>query len=269
MLNDKVSRDFIMGRDATDVEAYIDSVAPESFESFVSGLIVSIHKVIREIESNANDYYHFSEDSLSGLIASIIEGHGYKAKNETKERGRVDITIEKDGFVWLIEAKKGYNNQKVFEGLLQLTSRYLTRQQSAGLFIYYQKPQPSKEFKSWGEFIKDKKWVDYAANNSILDECNEMFGELVLSDDKLCVNDTLKKTCLTSAGSQCDIYSFGINCHFKPVDISGRGNKSLKKNQALIYIEHAYHDYLAGESFDIEKLMSSIDEHFSYSKELN
>lgn len=267
MENDELARSFILDNSANDIEDYLDSVNPESFDAFVSGLIVNIHKIIQSIEAKANDYFSLSEDALSSIITTNLEGYGYKAENETQHRGRVDITVEKDGFTWLIEAKIGYNNPKIFEGLLQLASRYLTNQRSAGLFIYYQKKHPTKQFNSWRDFIEKQEWIKYANTHSIIGACNEMFGKLTVPNDKLCVNNTIKKVCFTSAGSKCNIYSFGVNCYFKPVDTSGRGSASLKKKHAKLYIEHAFHDYSIGEDLDIEKLMDSIDEHFSCTEE--
>jgi hypothetical protein len=262
-INDEVCRDFITGSDISEIEAFINTVDPKKFDSFVSGLVVKIHKTIRHIESKADEYYNYTEEALSGAIAFSLEANGYKVKNEAKERGRIDITVEKDEFTWLIEAKIGYNNQKTFEGLLQLTSRYLTSQRSAGFLIYYKKRQPSKAFGLWKQYIENKEWVTYATKHSILDECNEFFGGLSFSDDALCIKDSVKSSCLTSAGSPCQIYTFGVNCFFKPIDTSGRGNNSLKKAHALLDIHHAFHDYVAGEKFDIDGLMDAIDEHFS------
>jgi len=265
---DEVCRSFITGNDAADVEAYLDTIDPQKFDSFVSGLVVNIHNAIGNLESRIDNYYHLNEEGLTGVISGFLEGNGYSVKNEAKTRGKIDLTVEKGGFSWLIEAKIGYGNTKIFEGLLQLASRYLTDQRSAGFFIYFQKAQPTKAFALWKTFIESKKWVDYATNNSILEDCNQLFGDLSFSDDKLCVNNTVKKSCFTSAGSPCQIYTFGVNCFFKPIDVSGRGNKSLKKNQAIIDIHHAFHNFTAGDDIDIDNLMCAIDEHFSCSEKI-
>ena len=103
---DEVCSDFIATNSIDEVEAFIDTVDPIKFDTFVSGLVVHIHKIIKSIESKADTYYNYSEEALSANISSALEGYGYHVVNEAKNRGKM-IRKGEDLPMWRNEVPGG------------------------------------------------------------------------------------------------------------------------------------------------------------------
>lgn len=66
---------------------------------------------------------------------------GYKASHDTFHNGHVDIYVQYKHFIWLGEAKIYGSPTKVFDGFLQLTTRYSSSSSDnyhGGMLIYIQ-----------------------------------------------------------------------------------------------------------------------------------
>lgn len=246
---------------------FLDLVDPQAFDEFSRSVMITLRKAVRSLEQNANIYYNQSEEQLSTTIALLLESSGFKTKNEPSQRGHVDIFVEKDNFTWLIEAKIGYNNQKIFEGLLQLTSRYLTDQRSACLLLYFKKENIKSHFENWRMFLHNKEWVSYAQSNSILDKCTFSLNDTTVKTDGLCFGYSFLADVKTTSGETVDVYHVGANLHFCPFDTSGRDGSGLRKEQAKIYLEHFYHGKNLAEPIDMERVYRAIDDYFEFDKE--
>lgn len=251
---------------AGELDDFLDLIDPQKFDEFSRSVFIELHKAVRLLESNADKYYNQSEEQISTTISLLLQKSGFQTKSEPSSRGHVDIFVEKDKFKWLIEAKIGYNNQKIFEGLLQLTSRYLTDQRSACLLLYFKKKDIKESFESWKDYIKNKSWMQYAVKEKMVEQCNFMYGESVIKPDCFCIGNSFLSDAKTSAGEVLDIYNLGVNLHFCPTDGSGRQAISLRREQAKIYFEHLYHDRLSGVSIDEQVLYEKLNDFFCFEK---
>jgi len=241
---------------------FLDLVNPKEFDEFSRSVLTTLRKAVKSLESNADKFYNQSEEQLSTTIALIIESSGYKTMNEPSVRGHIDIYVEKDGFKWLIEAKIGYNNSKIFEGLLQLCSRYLTDQRSACLLLYFKKRNIKSDFESWKSFLENKSWVEYAEVHDIMEQCNFCLEKTTIRKDKFCNGYSFISGIKTTAGESLDIYNVGANLHYNPFDSSGREGAQLKKEQAKIFLQHFYHARETNSLSELPSLYKALDDFF-------
>ena len=79
---------------------------------FHNQLFKDIEEIIKTMESSSDKYYCDDEDKLSHTIVTSLGHFGYRATEQTKKNGSVDITVttKTNGgeFVWIAEAKIGY-----------------------------------------------------------------------------------------------------------------------------------------------------------------
>ncbi|HDR2401498.1 MULTISPECIES: hypothetical protein [Enterobacter] len=248
---------------------FLANVDPMNFEEFSQGVILSLRSAVQSIEKNADKYYNLTEEQLSTTISLLLERSGYNTKNEPSNRGHIDIYVEKNHFSWLIEAKIGYDNQKIFEGLLQLASRYLTDQSSACLLLYFRQADIKATFQNWQDFLQKKEWVTYATNNNILDKCTRAFDSTKVTKDSYCFGYSFLSNIKTTSGDTVNIYHVGANIHFHPFDSSGRDGVQLRKNQAKIYFEHIYQTRQSGVPLDEAKIYQELNNYFDFDKSSN
>ncbi|KKC61688.1 hypothetical protein WG82_21370 [Citrobacter amalonaticus] len=245
---------------------FLDVIDPQGFDEFSRSVMLTLNSAIQSLENNADKYYNLSEEQLSTTISLLIERSGFKTKNEPSNRGHVDIFVEKDDYKWLIEAKIGYNNHKIFEGLLQLASRYLTNQKSACLLLYFKKKDVKSDFGKWKTFIENKEWIEYANSNDILDDCNFCLSDTKIKPSSTCFSYGFMADIKTTAGEVVDIYHVGANLHYRPFDSSGRGGKALKQEQAKIFLEHLYHARDVKDKVDMAEVYKAINDFFEFDK---
>ncbi|EMY7639953.1 hypothetical protein ABCT75_004039 [Citrobacter freundii] len=253
--------------DSGKLDEFLEVIDPQGFDEFSRSVLLSLKSAVQSIEKNSDKYYSLNEEQLSTTISLLIERAGFKTKNEPSVRGHVDIFVEKDNFSWLIEAKIGYDNQKIFEGLLQLASRYLTNQTSACLLLYFRQSDIKTSFQSWKDFLQKKEWVTYARKHDILDKCMFSFNSSQVTSDALCFGYSFLSDIKTTAGEDVNIYHVGANLHYSPFDSSGRNGTQLKKAQAKIYLEHLYKTRDSGDVVDMTKLYQEINNYFEFDKE--
>lgn len=260
---DEVLTDLV---DSGKLEDFLDILDPQGFDEFCRSVQITLTGAIQSLEKHADKYYNLSEEQLSTTISLLMEKSGYKTKNEPSNRGHVDIFVEKDNYEWLIEAKIAYNNHKIFEGLLQLTSRYLTNQKSACLLLYFKKRDIKSDFEKWKSFLDKKEWLEYANNNNILEDCNFSLNETKVKAAPSCFSYGFMADIKTTAGETVDIYNIGANLYYRPFDSSGREGKELKKEQAKIILEHMYHGRNTGDTIDMSQLYKAINDYFEFDK---
>ena len=248
------------------IDQFLELIDPQGFDEFCRSVRLALKSAVQSVEKNADKYYNLSEEQLSTTISLLLERSGFSAKNEPSNRGHVDILVEKDDYSWLIEAKIGYNNHKIFEGLLQLTSRYLTNQKSACLLLYFKKRDVKSDFSKWKTFIEQKEWIGYATDNNILEECSFSLHETTVKPDSNFANYGFISDIKTTAGESVDIYHVGVNLYYRPFDSSGRDGKLLKKEHAKIFLEHLYHGRDTKENVDLSQVYTAINDYFDFDK---
>ncbi|MBU9847139.1 hypothetical protein [Rahnella ecdela] len=218
---------------------------------FIEKLYRDIASIITLMEASSDKYYCDDEDKLSHTIVSSLVNLGYIATEQTKKNGSVDITVysKNNKYHWIAEAKIGYGNQKIFEGVLQLLTRYVKRDNHAGVIIYYQKDKSATLFSKWVEYMYNYGWVDYCKNQNTLNKIQPLLGHLIktnqpfISDDCCYADITLKKP----MGTFLDVRFFYIDVHHEPLDNSGVNNNSIKRGQAKNTIRDMYNAWKSGE----------------------
>ncbi|MCC3472682.1 MAG: HEAT repeat domain-containing protein [Microcoleus sp. PH2017_15_JOR_U_A] len=135
-------------------------------DDLIRTLYKDIDKVISQIQENPELRQEDSEDRLTIDIVKSLDLLGYNVSHETKIGGHADIVIRKNDFLWLGEAKiYGDNNNYLWEGFLQLTTRYSIgddNQQNGGLLIYIRQEDASSIMKKWQNYLLEKSLPDYS-----------------------------------------------------------------------------------------------------------
>lgn len=220
-------------------------------QKFIDTLYLDIESIIKLIEQSSDKYYCDDEDKLSHTIVTSLVHLGYKASEQTKKNGSVDITVlSKDGaYEWIAEAKIGYGNQKIFEGLLQLLTRYVKRDKHAGIFIYYQKSKSAYYFKEWINYLYKSSWAEYCTKQGVLEKAKPLLEHLNgMSCPSIDAGCCFADVNLTKPSSEdIDIRFFYVDVHHDPIDKSGVNNNSLARGQAKNKIREIYHMWKLGE----------------------
>jgi cell pole-organizing protein PopZ len=108
-------------------------------DDLIRNLYKDIDKVISQIQENPGVRQQDNEDRLTIEIVDQLRSLGHEASHDTKIGGHADIVVRKNDFLWLGEAKIYQHNNNLWEGFLQLLTRYSTgdfNQENGGLLIY-------------------------------------------------------------------------------------------------------------------------------------
>lgn len=136
----------------------VNRLLVDTYDDFVKILNNDIDEVVKQLERN-RELSPKEEDAITVAIIRGLNCMGYNATHDTKNGGHVDITVTKGDFYWFGEAKLYDGPAYLWQGLLQLTTRYTTarnNQNSGGLFIYIFKTNAKKLLSNWKEFIDTK-----------------------------------------------------------------------------------------------------------------
>ncbi len=266
---DKVASQIINETSIEDLESFVDTLEPKTFSEFEDALKKNLESVVLSLEKEGEQFYCFKEEQLNSTVASMLRTYGYTVDTESSHRGKVDITVRKLGFEWLIEAKIGHNNNYIFEGFLQLTTRYLTNQESAGVLVYFQNDKPNTRFSNWCEYLNNNTWSKYAISKGIEAACIELFSDckcdLIASPTKKRANTGVT----LSSGSKSSVDFFGVNLYFNPLDKSGREGKAKRLFHAKRHLLESYCSYKQGEGYGTEEeLFQALDVIFELDKDL-
>lgn len=131
-----------------DLQRFIAWKAMTTYEEFLSWCHNELLLSIDAIESHRDSLSKpdKNEDDCSDIIATRLEGRanlitGVNIEREALSSGHCDITIKKDNFKWLCEAKIYKGEQYILDGHNQLVERYLAGTNkfntNAGMLIYF------------------------------------------------------------------------------------------------------------------------------------
>ncbi|ADU71573.1 hypothetical protein [Pantoea sp. At-9b] len=212
----------------------VSTLDPFNEELFVSELYDVVLEAIREIENTSDKYFCEDEDKITNLIAMYLRAKGYDATEQTKSNGSVDLTVRdrNNRFRWLAEAKRGNSYSGVFEGMLQLMTRYVTNDKNAGFFIYYQKSNPQRFLNNWYNYLNLGEYSDYKKIENCMDEVDKYFVKNPLASALSETINYFDYVGRTKYGNEVKVRNFIANLHFNPVDKSGRGNASILRGQS-------------------------------------
>lgn len=246
--------------------AALANLKPFDEDLFVENLYADINKAIKNIEKTADKYYSDDEDKITNLLVLFLKGVGYNASEQTKSNGSVDITVQDRGqsFTWLAEAKRGNSYNGVFEGMLQLVTRYITDEKYAGFFIYHQKLDSLGYFKNWFSYLSSGDYEKYNAISTRLDECRFHFKKNPITKAFTGNECFFDYDIVSKKGKPVKVRNFILSLHYNPADKSGRDNKSLKVGQAKLYVNEVCDKWLHEQETpkDLGKFMNCLNTAF-------
>jgi len=242
-----------------------------NFDDFEKALLIDLYRIIRRMESSSDKYFVEKEDDITTeIIGRLFEAGWTNTEEQTKVGGgSVDLYIEYNGFKWICEAKRNYGNLNLFEGLLQLTTRYAKNQEKVGFFIYHQKNALLSSIASFHDFLTSKKWGNKKGYEEFLDDIEACFSQVIIpkefSNDKSHYTIEVKKLC----GSPLKIRVFWADFSFNPLDKSGRESKSIQIKNARLNLMTAFFEYEKNPSSGTEQFVPLLQKYFRFEEESN
>jgi len=178
----------------------------------ISQFYKDMDKVIYQIQENPEVRQNDNEDRLTIEIVGLLRNRDYNADHDLKIGGHVDLTVRREGFTWLGEAKIYKDNNYLWEGFLQLTTRYSTgdaNQNSGGLLIYVFDEEAKSVMGKWQDYLLHKGLPDYSCR-----PC-EMRSLAFISSHRH-----------ERSGDLFHVRHMPVLLHFAPKDKSGRRRKT-------------------------------------------
>ena len=208
-------------RELQNLEQYIPGLGrfPSRFlvtdyNQFIELLYKDIDDIIYQIQENPELRQKDGEDRLTIDIRDQLRRLGYDASHDTKFGGHADLLVKKGNFTWIGEAKIHSSYNYLWEGFLQLTTRYSTgdsNQRDGGIFIYIRQKNVSAIIEKWKNHMLSKELPD--------------FNSEACENRELSFFSTHKHE---SSGQDFRIKHIPVILYFQPQDKSGR-SKSGKK----------------------------------------
>ncbi|MEL4280137.1 MULTISPECIES: hypothetical protein [Shewanella] len=205
---------------------------PPSESDFVSLLEEDIAKKITLMENSSDKHFYSMEDDITNEIVGALITLGYDASEQTKTNGAVDITVKNGDYKWIAEAKIGNSDYAIFEGFLQLLTRYIKRDTQAGVLIYYKKIGATIELSKFVTYLKEKKWKKsklIANSETAMEIIDFVFDEIQIINK---TDNSFTLLTKTTSGNNIKVKVFSADFYFCPVDKSGRNAGKINKNAA-------------------------------------
>jgi hypothetical protein len=235
--------------------------SPISEDDFVQLLEEDIDSQLKMMEKSSEKNFCAREDDITGELVGHLICLGYDASEQTKKNGAVDLTVKSEKYEWIAEAKRGTSNLNIFEGFLQLLTRYVKQDKNAGVLIYYQKPGAVKALKQFINYLNNKSWLNskgIAKNEIALQYIEELFSRMEIS--AITDNSFSMKTD-TLSGRSINIKVLCADFYFYPRDKSGRDAQRIKVENAKLALMNLHHSWKESsyEDFDIAALSQTLD----------
>ena len=182
-------------------------------DDLIRNLYKDIDKVISQIQENPGVRQQDNEDRLTIEIVDQLRSLGHEASHDTKIGGHADIVVRKNDFLWLGEAKIYQHNNNLWEGFLQLLTRYSTgdfNQENGGLLIYIRGQKDASSIM--------QKWQKYLLEQSL--------PELSVRPCKMRRLAFISTHKHEKSGQPFHVRHIPVMLHSDPKDKSGRGRKT-------------------------------------------
>ena len=233
--------------DSVNVEKQAEVALPNAtylqYDDFVAVLYNKLGKYIQALENDADQMLGKDEDSLtSDLIRQLNASELFDAESQVKRGGgAVDLVVKGFGQEWIAEAKKLTTNDKVFEGILQLVTRYVRQDQKAGLLVYIQSGNFAAKVKNWKTFLSEqgdwKKYVEQRVEVEYRDDITKLFESHDFLEHNPYTSDA--KIAL-DRGTDLNIRHFFCNFVYKPMDKSATQAKKVREGLAMESLREIY-----------------------------
>lgn len=224
MSSNELTVDQMKSLDPNHDQRMMFSKIPSSYDEFIDAIYVRLDKYLKLLQEDPDTHSESSEDHITGEIVRNLRSHDFNASKETKTGGHVDIRVEyptKEGmYVWLCEAKRDTSVDHVYEGFLQLTTRYATgiSEQSEGSVLLYVQKNPLLDF-----MTKTKEKLQSERADIEICECKRWPTQSFVFE-----------TPLPRIGGdfRYKIRYIGVSLYFLPQDKSGRAAKKYQKQHS-------------------------------------
>lgn len=132
---------------------YVRLKFTQNYDEFVEIIYQDLDMIIRELEADRHVNHNLGEDQLTTQLKTNLRSRGHDANHEAAHGGNTDLVVRHpQGFVWLGEAKIAEGSSYLYEGYLQLTTRYATGSntgQQGGILIYIRTPNANRTMTRW------------------------------------------------------------------------------------------------------------------------
>ncbi len=246
-----------------ELQQFVQSLGNDCYDDFLNSLYLKLDDIVEKIECSRDKYFSHDEDAITSVIAGRLEEAGYTATEQTKKNGSVDLTVTLGKHKWIAEAKIAYSNSKILEGLLQLLTRYVTRDKHCGLLIYIKKNKSKNAVDEWERFIKNE--VNIAS--FISKKNSEVRGDIKCVLDGVTTNRfnnlSLCSTHTLVSGSTIVVRHFCADLYHNPTDASGNKNRTQRIDNAMNNLANLYFEHIEKESeFDSGKCLELLERLF-------
>lgn len=122
-------------------DQWIRRLSVKTQQEFIDCVEAEVDSIIKMVESNAAVREEDGEDRLTIDFIDQLTARGYSASKDSDYNGHSDVVVrwKDDEFVWLAEAKLHSDYDHLWEGFLQLTTRYSTGTHNCnrgGMLVY-------------------------------------------------------------------------------------------------------------------------------------
>jgi hypothetical protein len=188
-------------------------VLVSTYDEFIERLYRDLDSIISFLQKDPGVRKNDSEDRLTVEIVGLLCQSGYNAEHDAKIGGHTDLSVRKNDFLWIGEAKIHSNYDYLWEGFLQLSTRYSTgdtNQKNGGLIIYIRGSNAKSVMDNWRIWLSRKEEIEE------YNSCDCELRELVfLSTHKH-----------ERSGLPFHVRHMPVLLHFDPKDKSGRSRKT-------------------------------------------
>lgn len=210
-------------KELQDLESYFPILADfpsrvlaNTYIDFVDILYKDITTIVNDFQSNPQYYQDDSEDKLTYNFCTQLKRLGYDSSHGSTIGGETDLLVKSytsKEYMWIGEAKIHGSYDYLYEGFLQLNTRYSTgayNQSDGGLLIYIRQKNSKLVIDKWKEHLSEKQLPSF--------------------DTKPCPNnlDFFSVHEHETSGLPFRIKHIPIMLYFNPQDKSARQRKSNK-----------------------------------------
>jgi hypothetical protein len=137
----------------------------DSFENFIPILYADIDDIIEDMQRHRTMHPTTkTEDQLTEHILAQLRCKQYSAERDSDIGGHGDMCVQKNGFLWIGEAKIHKDYQYLGDGFHQLCTRYscpTNKTNHGGLIIYIYAQKGQEVIKEWMKRLKSRGLVGF------------------------------------------------------------------------------------------------------------
>lgn len=244
-------------------QAALPTLQSTKYEDFIAILYDKIAIQLEALENDADHFLDSTEDSITSALVRQLNANEYlEAESQVKRKGgAIDLVVKGYGHEWIAEAKRLTSNDKAFQGILQLLTRYVRRDKQAGLLLYVQTGKYRKKIDTWLEFLSlSGKWNRYVEKN-VQEEFKDIVKNFMNTHELMDKSEYIADTKVTlDRGSDILVRHFFCNLVYEPADKSGTEAQKIREASAKLKLRDIYDRSVAStpEEIDTEEVKHAL-----------